>query len=336
MQEILHLLFPKVCLSGKGGISQMRQPTLTSKHATFENLVEQATHEIARCWLASVRVEGATMPTASDIPDQPLLDSIPSLLQEILRAASLKHHESEIHDSAARHGRVRMHQHFAIKELVREYQLLREHTFHYLNEHLKQLARCDGGDVQAARQHIGEAFDDAMCEIVNAFVEEQTQHLRHLARTDSLTNLFNHRTFYERLDEELQRTKRYPTTLSIVIIDLDDFKGVNDSGGHQLGDLVLIKCADLLRNEMRSTDVVCRYGGDEFSLLLPETSCAEAHQLMFRLQQKVHELGIEVAAPATFGMSFGIACVPDDDGTVMRLVRVADERLLANKTRHRK
>lgn len=82
---------------------------------------------------------------------------------------------------------------------------------------------------------------------MKAFVEEHVLKLQHLSRTDSLTGLFNHRTFYERLGEELKRASRYETPLSIVLVDLDNFKSVNDTKGHQFGDHLLIRCADWLR-----------------------------------------------------------------------------------------
>ena len=78
-------------------------------------------------------------------------------------------------------------------------------------------------------------------ETLSAFVEEKIGGLRHLSRTDSLTGLYNHRTFYERLDEELKRAARHKAPLSVVLIDLDDFKTVNDLGGHQFGDSLLTK-----------------------------------------------------------------------------------------------
>ena len=116
-----------------------------------------------------------------------------------------------------------------------------------------------------------------------------------------------------------------------MLIDLDDFKTVNDTGGHQFGDSLLVKCAALMRRELRQTDVICRYGGDEFGVIMPETTGASARSMMGRLSGAFAELGEREGAPAAFGMSFGLSAHPEDDGLLTRLVKTADERLLLNK-----
>jgi diguanylate cyclase (GGDEF)-like protein len=234
---------------------------------------------------------------------------------------------------AARHGCARARQRLDVKELVREYQLLREHIFLYLREHAAQPAGLATGDLMNVCRRVGLAVDEAVRETVGAFVEEHTGQLRHLSRTDSLTGLYNHRTFYERLDEELMRAERYRAPFSIVLIDLDDFKAVNDTNGHQFGDYLLLRCAGWLRRQLRQTDVICRYGGDEFGLILPETAREDADTLAGRLPETFGEFGTREGAPASFGMSYGLASYPEDEVAAVRLVRIADERLLLNKVR---
>jgi diguanylate cyclase (GGDEF)-like protein len=231
---------------------------------------------------------------------------------------------------SATQSRGQAHKALDVRELVREYQVLREHTFLYLHEHVSQFARRDRSGKIIYRR-AGLAMDQAMRETINAFVDDHTLQLLHLSRTDSLTGLYNHRTFYERLGEELKRAKRYKSPLSIVLIDLDNFKSVNDTNGHQFGDYLLVKCAEWLHGELRETDVICRYGGDEFGVILPETSGADAGAMMTRLADTFRKFGPREGAPASFGMSFGLAAHPEDDGTVMRMVKVADKRLLMNK-----
>jgi diguanylate cyclase (GGDEF)-like protein len=174
-----------------------------------------------------------------------------------------------------------------------------------------------------------------MRETINAFVEEHMLQLRRLARSDSLTGLFNHGIFYERLEDELNRARRYDSPLSIVIIDLDNFKSVNDTKGHQFGDQLLVKCSERLREGLRQTDILCRYGGDEFGLILTETRRADAHAMMRRLAEDFIELGRKEGAPPAFGMSFGVSAYPQDDGTLGHMVKVADDRLLLCKKRNK-
>nr|MBA2339990.1 GGDEF domain-containing protein [Pyrinomonadaceae bacterium] len=261
--------------------------------------------------------------------------AVPLVLDEILRVIELDDSKIE-HEktcTTALHGRERAREHFDVKELVREYQLLRQHIFLYLDEHVEKFAAGDIGDIATIYYRVGLAVDKATSETIDAFVEESTEHLRHISHTDSLTGLYNHRTFYERLDEELKRARRYESPLSIVFIDLDNFKAVNDTNGHQFGDHLLVKCAEWLRHELRETDVICRYGGDEFGVILPETTREDAHAMMCRVTDRFKKLGAQEGAPASFGMSFGLSAHPEDDGTVMHLVQAADERLLLNKHR---
>ncbi len=309
----------------------LQRPSQTNL-TNFKRLIEQGADQIAGRWLESVHADCA-IPSTEGVEESLLLDAVPLVLDEILRVVELDDGKIE-HEkicSAALHGRERARQHFDVKEVVREYQLLRQHIFLYLNEHVAKFAARDIDDIAIIYYRVGLAIDKATSETINAFVEESTEHLRHLSRTDSLTNLFNHRTFYERLDEELKRAKRYESPLSIVLIDLDNFKTVNDTNGHQFGDYLLMKCAEWLRRELRETDVICRYGGDEFGVILPETTREDAHAMMCRLTVTFKELGKQEGTPPSFGMSYGLSSHPEDNGTVMRLVQVADERLTLNK-----
>jgi len=307
------------------------QPDLSLKE-----LIKLGANEITRRWVNAVR-EDRTIPSAEDLEEPLLLDAVPLVLDEILRVIEIADGQIE-HEkicSAARHGRERAQEHFDVRELVREYQLLREHIFLFVHEHATRFADFGAGNVTNLCLRIGEALDEANRETIHAFVEEQSVRLRRLSRTDSLTGLYNHRMFYERLDDELNRARRYDGSLSLVLIDLDHFKTVNDKRGHQFGDQLLVKCADRLKADLRQTDIVCRYGGDEFGVILTETEHDAAEAMMIRLTADFKELGKKEGAPPSFGMSFGLSTYPEDDGSARSMVRFADERLILSKQKKR-
>jgi diguanylate cyclase (GGDEF)-like protein len=153
---------------------------------------------------------------------------------------------------------------------------------------------------------------------------------RQLADLDALTNLHNRRYFHETLAREVARAHRYNRRLALIVFDLDDFKGVNDRIGHLAGDAVLAEAADRIRDVVRSADVACRVGGDEFAVILPESTLADADQLYRRLQAALSARPIGQAGRMSF--SAGVAELkPDDDPTAF--FERADEALYHAKER---
>ena len=110
---------------------------------------------------------------------------------------------------------------------------------------------------------------------------------RKLAETDALTGLFNQRFFHETLRREVTRAHRYSRKLTLIVFDLDDFKSINDQIGHLAGDRVLAQAADRLRDAVRSVDVACRIGGDEFAVIMPESSAEDGDQLFRRVHNSM-------------------------------------------------
>ena len=106
---------------------------------------------------------------------------------------------------------------------------------------------------------------------------------RKLAETDALTGLYNQRYFHETLRREVMRAQRYERNLALIVFDLDDFKNINDDIGHLAGDRVLSQAAERLRDAVRSVDIACRIGGDEFAVILPESGAEDADQLYRRV-----------------------------------------------------
>ncbi len=122
---------------------------------------------------------------------------------------------------------------------------------------------------------------------LGATLRHNEAELEKLASTDALTGLLNRRVFYDRLAEEFRRSVRYERPLSVLLLDLDYFKKVNDTYGHSAGDFVLAEFADILRHTVRDIDVVTRYGGEEFIVMLPEADAGAATMTAERIRQAV-------------------------------------------------
>src|SRR5690349_7077568 len=151
---------------------------------------------------------------------------------------------------------------------------------------------------------------------------------RQLADLDSLTGLHNRRYFYETLGREVDRAQRYQRSLSLVIVDVDGFKEINDRIGHLAGDAVLADIADRIRQVVRSADIPCRVGGDELAVIVPEVEVGQARQLVGRIQRAVSAQPI--ARAGRVRASAGVADIhPNDSPTT--LFERGDESLYAAK-----
>jgi diguanylate cyclase (GGDEF)-like protein len=161
-------------------------------------------------------------------------------------------------------------------------------------------------------------------------LESANTRLKETSFKDEVTGLYNRRFFSIRLEEEMQRHRRFNHPVSVVLIDLDGFKAVNDDMGHAVGDETLRDLAQILMKHSRGINVVARYGGDEFAVLLVETSKAGARLYADRIRQVVGTFPFSHGKRIT--ASFGIASLPDDEAaTSEELVRSADEALYTAK-----
>jgi diguanylate cyclase (GGDEF)-like protein len=139
---------------------------------------------------------------------------------------------------------------------------------------------------------------------------------RLLADVDSLTGLRNQRCFHEHLAREIARARRYERELALIVFDLDDFKSVNDRLGHLKGDAVIAQVAERVRRVVRSADIACRVGGDEFAVIMPETSIGDAEHLANRIARTVAERPL--GQGETLYVSAGVAELrPDDEGNAL-------------------
>ncbi len=153
-----------------------------------------------------------------------------------------------------------------------------------------------------------------------------------LANRDELTGLYTHRYFYEKLKEEVSRAKRYGEDFSIALMDLDNFKDVNDTFGHLTGDMVLKLIGRIIYENIRETDIASRYGGDEFALILPETDSKGADILIERLRKKIIEETKVFTKHILLNVSAGVAQYRQGEGVNDIFVR-ADNNLYEAKRR---
>jgi diguanylate cyclase (GGDEF)-like protein len=165
----------------------------------------------------------------------------------------------------------------------------------------------------------------------NVGLHEQVQRQ---ALTDELTGLYNHRHFVETLSAECDRARRFGQPVGLVMVDLDDFKAVNDTYGHQQGDQVLRSVAGLMRKYSREIDGPARYGGEELAVVLPQTDLDGAYQLAERLRTGIAELAIPLVAGGgemRVTASLGVAALPENAEDPDPLIAAADAALYAAK-----
>jgi|GEM_PF-1828548 len=162
---------------------------------------------------------------------------------------------------------------------------------------------------------------------------EKTRMLKELSVTDELTKLYNRRYFFERASEEFLRSRRYQTYFSVVILDIDFFKKINDEFGHQVGDVVLYELSGIMKSSVRRVDITARYGGEEFVILLPSIREGYAYIFCERLREKVRNYHFSALPPGrNVTVSMGVADYPSDGvHSVYELLSRADSALYKAK-----
>ena len=196
----------------------------------------------------------------------------------------------------------------------------------------------------------GEVFTDEDLKLIQSFATHaavvmernvfynKTEELKKLTKTDHLTGLLNRRYLYERLKDEVARSERHGYPLSLLMLDLDGFKYCNDTFGHLVGDKTLKLIAETILNTVRSMDIVARYGGDEFMVILPETAESLAIDIAERLRNNIAKKVVFAqdtsgTGPRTLTTSIGIACYPEHGETVELLLENVDKALYRAKNK---
>ncbi|HXN06278.1 MAG TPA: diguanylate cyclase [Nitrospiria bacterium] len=162
----------------------------------------------------------------------------------------------------------------------------------------------------------------------------RSEELRQISITDTLSGLLNRRYFQERLAEEVERSKRHGLPLSLIIMDIDDFKIYNDLHGHLAGDEAISLVGKNLRNNIRTIDVAARYGGEEFTVILPQTAKQDAAQIAKRLCSEIERTGLiegTVRKTRPITVSIGLASFPEDADTLENFFKNADDALYTAK-----
>jgi diguanylate cyclase (GGDEF)-like protein/PAS domain S-box-containing protein len=186
----------------------------------------------------------------------------------------------------------------------------------------------------SGRQVATEQGAPAGCEVIAEDVTSQRasdDHLRHLAATDALTRLANYRRLSETLETEIKRSDRTARAFALLLFDVDGMKRINDSHGHLAGNRALCRLADFFRSSCRSIDTAARYGGDEFAIILPETSAKEADAVVRRICQQLSD---DCEEPL-LSVSVGVAVYPEDGATIETLFQTADRALYKMKALHK-
>lgn len=168
---------------------------------------------------------------------------------------------------------------------------------------------------------------------IGAQLEKQRHTLADLAMRDGLTKLLNHRTFYELLEKEVARAQRYNKPLAMLMLDIDHFKRVNDNYGHVAGDMILAGLSGVVSSQVRNVDSACRYGGEEISVILPETGMDTAAQVAERIRLAIEGYRFDIGEGNSIDItvSIGVSSLPPKETSVAKLVAVADKALYKAK-----
>jgi len=226
------------------------------------------------------------------------------------------------------HAREREALGFAPRDIVTEFLVLRRVLWRLVRG---RSAMLETSEVFLLEERVHDVIDSLVTECVVAYFDRATSELAYKARHDALTDLLNHASFTRELELELERAQRYGSGVTLVFFDLDDFKELNDTQGHQAGDRALQQVARLLREELRQSDLAGRMGGDEFAAMLAESEHDTGETFLDRLNVRIGELVESGELPVPVGMSAGVTRYPDDGDDAQALFALADTRLYEAK-----
>jgi diguanylate cyclase (GGDEF)-like protein len=238
-----------------------------------------------------------------------------------------------------------------VQDIETDYRTLREgHPRYKTKSFISLPLKLDRGAIgvlNIADKVSGEAFTEEDGQLLGAIATyaavaiersefyRRSEELKKISITDALTGLLNRRYFQDRLAEEVERSKRHRLPLSLIIIDIDDFKSFNDRYGHLAGDEALKTTARTLKNSIRAIDVAARYGGEEFTVILPQTTKQDAMIIAERFCREIEKFNFHMEKAqqglTRLTVSLGLASCPDDAAQLDDLIKLADTALYAAK-----
>jgi diguanylate cyclase (GGDEF)-like protein len=193
------------------------------------------------------------------------------------------------------------------------------------------LSASEPGCLTDAKQKLAVTVAEHMALAISNLKLRET--LKHESIHDPLTGLFNRRYMQESLKREIARARRQGQPVGVIMIDIDHFKQFNDTYGHEAGDRVLKELASLLQSHIRSSDIACRYGGEELLLILPDASLVDTQHRAEQLREKVKQLRVRYRHQnlGSITISLGVACCPDQGLTGEAVIQAADRALYRAK-----
>jgi diguanylate cyclase (GGDEF)-like protein len=274
-----------------------------------------------------------TVPSLGELSPLDRVGDIPAFIGELAREIADPHPArfdgaGPLLELARAHARNREALGFTPREVLMEFLLLRRVLWRALSREPELI---EGSDPFLVQSRLDGAVDVLVVEFAVAFFDRATHALAEQARTDPLTGLLNHQAFWGEVGTELERASRYRHELTLVYLDVDDFKGINDRYGHPAGDRVLRAVAAVLLDEARDSDVIGRTGGDEFAACLVESEPDGGARFIARLRGRVAGLSLDRGMPPVLSITAGSARFPAEAGSADALFELADARLYAAK-----